>query len=83
MPLQTDTIYGIAVNAGSEKAVDKLYELKKRDLRKPIAIFTKFSSGSRDFLFDKLSLKLAKKILAGALTLVLRINKIHKFWREV
>lgn len=72
----TDTIYGIAVNAGSEKAVDKLYELKKRDLRKPIAIFLPNLAAAQEiFLFDKLSLKLAKKYLPGALTLVLRINK--------
>lgn len=72
----TDTIYGLAANAGSEKAVAKLYDLKKRDAKKPIAIFLPNLQGAKEiFLFDELSTKLAKKYLPGALTLVLKINK--------
>jgi L-threonylcarbamoyladenylate synthase len=72
----TDTIYGLAANASSEKAVAKLYNLKKRDEKKPIAIFLPDLNHAKEiFLFDDLSKKLAEKYLPGALTLVLKINK--------
>jgi L-threonylcarbamoyladenylate synthase len=34
----TDTLYGIGVDAYSRKAVNKLYLLKQRDMRKPVSI---------------------------------------------
>ena len=36
--LPTDTIYGVAALAQSTKAVNKLYEIKKRHEEKPVAI---------------------------------------------
>ena len=36
--LPTDTIYGIAALAQSTSAVDKLYQIKRREREKPIAI---------------------------------------------
>lgn len=36
--LPTDTIYGVASLAQSSDGVSKLYELKQRDAKKPIAI---------------------------------------------
>ena len=37
----TDTVYGLAVDASNSNAVEALYKLKKRDEKKPIAIFVK------------------------------------------
>ena len=37
----TDTVYGLICNATNEKAVKKVYQLKRRDLAKPIGIFVK------------------------------------------
>ena len=37
----TDTVYGLICDATNEKAVKKLYQLKRRDLAKPIGIFVK------------------------------------------
>ncbi|MFM6973082.1 MAG: L-threonylcarbamoyladenylate synthase, partial [Alphaproteobacteria bacterium] len=35
----TDTIYGLAVDATNEKAVEKLYNFKNRPKNKPFSIF--------------------------------------------
>ena len=68
----TDTIYGIACDANNEKAVKKLYKLKKRDEEKAIAVFVKDLDIARKIaIFDDLSLKIANKFLPGALTLIL------------
>lgn len=69
----TDTVYGLAVDASNNKAVDALYKFKKRDLQKPIAIFLKdLESAKKIFCFDKKSEEIAEKFLPGALTLVLK-----------
>ena len=39
--LPTDTVYGLAVDAYNERAVDKLYQLKKRAEEKPLILFPK------------------------------------------
>ena len=36
----TDTIYGVGAQVGDIKAIDKIYEMKKRDYSKPLAILT-------------------------------------------
>ncbi len=69
----TDTVYGMAVNAADTKAVERLYSLKKRDLKKPIAVFVKdLETAEKIFCFDEISKKLAAKFLPGSLTLVLQ-----------
>ncbi len=69
----TDTVYGLAADATSEEAVSKIYNLKKRDANKPIAIFLADINQAKEiFLFDEISEKLARKFLPGPLTLVLK-----------
>ncbi|NBV06355.1 MAG: threonylcarbamoyl-AMP synthase [Proteobacteria bacterium] len=69
----TDTVYGIGVDACNEKAVELLYLLKKRDPKKPIAIFVKDIATAKDiFDFDETAEKISKKFLPGSLTLVLK-----------
>lgn len=68
----TDTVYGIAADASNFKAVEKLYKLKNRDDKKPIAIFLKdLAAAKKIFLFDEISEKIAQNFLPGKLTLVL------------
>lgn len=72
----TDTIYGIAVDASNDEAVERLYEIKKRDQKKPIAIFVpNLEMAEEIFIFDDLAKKVAKKFLPGALTLVLETKE--------
>ncbi len=69
----TDTVYGLAVDASNSKAVEDLYEIKKRDKIKPIAIFVKnLNAAKKIFYFDDLAKKIAKDFLPGELTLVLK-----------
>lgn len=69
----TDTVYGIAVDATNESAVELLYSLKKRDAKKPIAIFVKdIETAENIFYFDDLAKKIATKFFPGSLTLVLK-----------
>jgi len=71
----TDTVYGIASDASNPKAVEKLYHLKKRDEKKPIAIFLpNLSAAKKIFIFDEISEKIAQEFLPGALTLILETN---------
>jgi L-threonylcarbamoyladenylate synthase len=69
----TDTVYGIACDAANRNAVKKLYDIKKRDEKKPIAIFVKnLAIAEEIFLFDELSKKIAQNFLPGSITLVLQ-----------
>lgn len=69
----TDTVYGIACDAANSNAVKKLYDIKKRDEKKPIAIFVKnLAMAEKIFLFDNLSKKIAQNFLPGSITLVLQ-----------
>jgi L-threonylcarbamoyladenylate synthase len=71
--LATDTVYGLAVDASNKKAVERLYNLKNRDLQKPIAIFVKdLAAAEKIFYFDETSKKIAQEFLPGMLTLVLK-----------
>lgn len=72
----TDTIYGIGADAANYKAVEQLYNIKKRQENKPIAIFVAdLEMAEEIFIFDDISLKIAKKFLPGPLTLVLPQQK--------
>ncbi len=45
---KTDTIWGLACDAGNEKAIKKLYQIKKREIDKPLIILLdKFYKVSR------------------------------------
>lgn len=71
----TDTVYGIGCNPYSKQAVERIYQIKKREQTKPLPIL----GYSKDELnkivfFDKKSSKLADKFWPGKLTLVLEIK---------
>lgn len=71
----TDTIYGIAVDASSHVAVERLYNAKKRDKAKPIAIFLpNLQKAQEIFFFDDVAKKIAQKFLPGPLTLILKVK---------
>ena len=72
--IPTETVYGLAGNAYSEKAVEKIFSLKNRPLYNPLIVHIK----SADFLpsvaseIPEIALKLAKAFWPGPLTLVLK-----------
>lgn len=68
----TETVYGLACDAGNFNAVERIYKLKNRDYSKPIAIFLSNLQQARKILiFSELADKVAKKYLPGPLTIVL------------
>lgn len=69
----TDTIYGLAVDASNENAINKIYKIKSRNRNKPIAIFLPNISKAKEiFLFNELAQKICEKFMPGAITLILK-----------
>lgn len=73
----TETVYGLAVNLDNEKALKRLYEVKKRSLNKPITVhianiekLEELAAGIPDYTF-----KLTDKFWPGPLTLILTDKK--------
>jgi L-threonylcarbamoyladenylate synthase len=68
----TETVYAIACDASSDIAVAKLYEIKKRDIKKPIAVFVKDLAMAKEFLdFNSIEDKIAQNFMPGMITLIL------------
>ncbi len=76
--IPTETVYGLAGNAYSEKAVEKIFSLKKRPFYNPLIVHIK----SADYLNNvarevpELAKKLANEFWPGPLTLVLKKRAI-------
>lgn len=70
--LPTETVYGLAVNAQNNKAVDALYALKGRAFNKPIAISIKSSAAAHTLVqWSRTAQKLSDLFWPGPLSLVL------------
>lgn len=72
----TDTVYGLACNCFSMEAINKIFEIKKRDKGKPINVLTN-SVEKISMVTDNISekeLKLIKEYMPGALTIVFNKN---------
>lgn len=70
----TDTVYGIGCDAENEKLVKKIYEIKKRDRKKPLSVI----APSFEWIFKNFDCneKLVRNFLPGAYTLILRKKNI-------
>jgi L-threonylcarbamoyladenylate synthase len=79
----TETVYGLAGNAYSNKSVKKIYNLKKRPKNNPLIIhYYNLNMLKKDAFLDNNFLKLYKKFSPGPLTFILRKkekSKISKF----
>ena len=72
--LPTETVYGIATNMLNPKAVERLYEVKKRPKDKPFSVHIDDKDKIEDFAVDipVAAYKLISKFWPGPLTLVLK-----------
>jgi len=72
--IPTETVYGIAANALDKKALDRLYEIKKRPKDKPFAILIADKLKLGEFAHDipVSAYKLMHKFWPGALTVLLK-----------
>ncbi|MFT4718127.1 MAG: L-threonylcarbamoyladenylate synthase [Rickettsiales bacterium] len=76
----TDTIYGIAADANSDLAIQKIYNLKKRSNKKPIAIFLKnIIEIEKNFILNDLEREIIQKYIPGAITIILKPKNNNKF----
>jgi len=72
--IPTETVYGIAANALDKKALDRLYEIKKRPLDKPFALLIGDKAKVEEFAVDipVSAYKLMHKFWPGPLTILLK-----------
>ena len=77
--LPTETVYGLAGNAYSKKAVKKIFKLKNRPKINPLIIhYLKLSKINKDVKVTKSFFKLYSKFCPGPLTFVLKKKKESK-----
>ncbi|MBZ9572317.1 threonylcarbamoyl-AMP synthase [Patescibacteria group bacterium] len=69
----TDTVYGLLTDARNERAVKRIFEIKKRSKRKPIPIFVRDIKMAKNLAFiNKPQEKFLQKIWPGKVTAVLK-----------
>ena len=77
--LPTETVYGLAGNAYSGKAVKKIFKLKKRPKINPLIVhYNNYKEANKDVILDKNFFKLYKKFCPGPLTFILKKNTKSK-----
>ena len=77
--IPTETVYGLAGNAYSNKAVKKIFSLKKRSLKNPLIVhYYKIKDLKQDCIINKTFNKLYRKFCPGPLTFVLNKKKNSK-----
>ena len=74
--IPTETVYGLAANAYSNKAVKKIYTLKKRPKNNPsIVHYYNLNQLKKDCVLNKNFFILYKKLCPGPITFILKIKK--------
>jgi L-threonylcarbamoyladenylate synthase len=74
--IPTETVYGLAGNAYSSKAIRKIYYLKKRPFRNPLIIhYYNLEQLKKDAVLNNNFFELYKKFSPGPITFVLRRKK--------
>ncbi len=77
--IPTETVYGLAANAYSDKACKKIYKLKKRPKNNPLIIhYLNSQILKRDCNFNKDFKKLYKIFCPGPITFILDLKKNSK-----
>jgi len=77
--IPTETVYGLAGNAYSNKAVKKIFSLKKRYLKNPLIVhYCRIKDLKQDCIINETFNKLYRKFCPGPLTFVLNKKKNSK-----
>jgi len=80
----TETVYGLAANAYSNIAVNKIFKLKKRPKNNPLIVhYTNIDALKKDCLINDSFLKLYKKFSPGPITYILKLKKNSKISKHV
>mgnify|MGYP001502704568 CR=1 FL=1 len=71
--LPTETVYGLAGNAYSKKALNSIYKLKKRPKKNPLIIhYYNLKNVDKDAVLNEKFYKLYKKFCPGPITFILK-----------
>ena len=82
--LPTETVYGLAGNAYSRIAVQKIYSLKKRPKKNPLIVhYLDYKHANNDVIFNKNFYKLYKKFCPGPITFILKKKNKSKIQSSV
>jgi len=82
--IPTETVYGLAANAYSDKACKKIYKLKKRPKNNPLIVhYLNDEILKKDCNFNRDFLKLYKKFCPGPITFILNLKKNSKISKIV
>jgi len=74
----TDTVYGLIADAKNKNAVKKIFNIKKRPLKKPLPIFVKDLKMARSLAdINKTQEKILKKVWPGKVTAVLKAKSTN------
>lgn len=68
----TDTVWGLGCLPTSKKAVERIYEIKKREAQKPLILMSNETYNLLDYVkpISEIGCRLIKKYFPGALTIV-------------
>ncbi len=77
--IPTETVYGLAANAYSDKACKKIYKLKKRPKNNPLIVhYLNSQILKKDCYFNRDFVKLYKIFCPGPITFILNLKKNSK-----
>ena len=77
--IPTETVYGLAGNAYSNKACIKIFKLKKRPKNNPLIVhYYNRKNREKDCIFNSDFIKLYKKFCPGPITFILDLKKSSK-----
>ena len=82
--MPTETVYGLAANAYSSKAISKIFKLKKRPKNNPLIVhYSSLEMLKRDCILNKNFTNLYNKFCPGPLTFILKLKKDSKISKFV
>ena len=82
--IPTETVYGLAANAYSDKATDKIFKLKKRPRKNPLIVhYYNLKDLKNDCKIDNQFLGLYSKFCPGPITFVLELKEKSKISNNV
>ena len=82
--IPTETVYGLAANAYSDKATEKIFKLKKRPKKNPLIVhYCSIRDLKKDCNINKNFIKLYKNFCPGPITFILKIKKESKISKNV
>ena len=82
--IPTETVYGLAANAYSNKATSKIFKLKKRSKKNSLIVhYYDLRNLKEDCLINSDFIKLFNKFCPGPITFILRLKKVNKISKNV